>query len=221
MQVKNDIHNKTILAKHAGAAKATTHAWNVSPVFKNSKAYLNATTEKHSPDVGLKGIFTHTLIKPEIEGILFVDLKTQKALIDHMASFLDFFTRATHKKNTRNDLISNGMLDSETFTYPDMYSIKISAKEQLQKTKKIFVLKFFRCSLKLLTKITHAWFGIQGKSLPPLQPLGLFSLSSLRHQFNPLTRSHFTLPPLPQLVVILISFSSSASSFPLRNLDPL
>ena len=89
--------------------------------FAIAKKRNKTTTAVNLPSgFGLKGQLEYDLDRLSAQGILTLTLHVRKAIVDHTVTCPDTFSKALHPKTSEKGFLSNGMLDENTHTYPDI-----------------------------------------------------------------------------------------------------
>ena len=107
------------------------------------KGIYKDTTNELLPDIGLKGQFTKKLKKHSTSGLLTLDLKHQKALIDHIPTAPEIFIMVMTNHNVNKSFVINGMADTLTKTYPDFKAIMNTCKRNITLEEEKLVIESF------------------------------------------------------------------------------
>ena len=100
-----DADFRMVTCKHSSSATATPQACDVGSQFRTIKTLIKSTTEENLPNVAVKGLFVQELDEAKKIGILDLNLKDRKALIDHVATMGDILTGVMTKKQLRKVLL--------------------------------------------------------------------------------------------------------------------
>ena len=144
-----------VTCKHSSSATATTQACDVGSQFRTIKTLVKSTTEENLPNVAVKGLFVQELDEAKKNGVLDLNLKDRKALIDHVATMGDILTGVMTKKTVKKGFIVNGMIDKKTELYPDLHAILKTCKREITKEEEELVFTSFPVLYKTMLDKGH------------------------------------------------------------------
>ena len=135
---------KLLAAKHASSTSAIQQAADIWRQFAIVKAETKTDTAIHLPNgFGLKGLFEDELDRLKASGILILKLPARKAILDHVISCPNIFGKAMHPKTTRKGFVENGMINNKAYTYPDIYKLFQTCKQEISKKQEGSLRAFF------------------------------------------------------------------------------
>ena len=127
-QLNKDEVLKVIANKHSSTTAATQQATDVCPCFKIVKAFCKNTTAEHLPAFGYKSRVIEEIEKLISAVLLTIQLPIKKALVDHLVTAPEIFTRGMCRKKIIKGFVENGMIDSKKLFYPDVDSMVRTCK---------------------------------------------------------------------------------------------
>ena len=127
--------------KHASSTSSIVQSADIGRQFAIVKVESKNTTAVNLPHgYGLKGNIEDIFDTYKARGILKVKLPARKAITDHIVSCPEIFGKAMAPKTTKKGCIVNGMIDEKTETYPDIYKMLNTCKQEVKEEQ---VDKFF------------------------------------------------------------------------------
>ena len=127
--MKIDGSLKVMANQHASSTFAVQQMADFGRQFAIMKAENKTTTSVNLPSgFGLKGQLEYELDNLHAKGILMLKVPAKKAIIDYVVSCPDIYTKLMHPKTTKKGYVQNGMLDENTYTYPDLFKIMRTCK---------------------------------------------------------------------------------------------
>ena len=90
---------------------AILQANDICPFFEVVKASGRNNTPEHVPASGLKDRLEVQLDKLTLSGALTVDLQQKRALLDHLVTAPEIFTRGMGRENIAEGFVKNGVVD--------------------------------------------------------------------------------------------------------------
>ena len=118
-----DALNKIITCKHSAARTSVEQACDCCPIFRTIKSISKNITREDSPHLGLQRIVSLEFRRLENEGILKLASKKLSSLVDFLSCYPTILSKAAPHDAATAGFIDNGMIDSQSYSYPDLHSI--------------------------------------------------------------------------------------------------
>ena len=125
---------KVLACKHASSTSSIVQSADIGRQFEVVKVGTKNTTAVNLPHgYGIKGNIEYMFEEYKARGILSLKLPARKAITDHILACPEIFGKAMAPKTTKKGCIVNGMIDELTETYPDIYKMLNTCKQEVKK----------------------------------------------------------------------------------------
>ena len=127
-QQKEDAANKISTCKHSAARTSVEQACDACPIFRSIKSISKQITREDAPHLGLQRIVINEFHRLENSGILILASKKLSSLVDFLSCYPTILSKAAPHNAATAGFIDNGMIDTMSYSYPDLNSIVKTCK---------------------------------------------------------------------------------------------
>ena len=152
---------KVLACKHASSTSSIVQSADIGRQFAIVKAETKTTSAVNLPNgYGMKGNLECMFDEYKARGVLNLKLPARKAITDHIVSCPEIFGKAMAPKTTKKGCIVNGMIDEAVETYPDIYKMLNTCKQEVKKEQVDLFFTHFSELYSIMKKDGHITEGV-------------------------------------------------------------